>query len=175
VTSARGTEPISALTAGLAATIICWTFAVAYAPDSLEALGDYSPWLYGPAAIAVWAMFSTATYLLLRRNGRREIPSSPHENYQCAGLHVTAPSHGASVCASRAEKDRLAAVSAGLAFTMSTWVVTLSLAPERWMEALSAAPPWLYCLASAALWAGFSVATGAVFRALRGRDQWNFN
>lgn len=75
----------------------------------------------------------------------------------------------------RAEKDRLAAVTAGLAFTMSTWVVTLSLAPERWMDALSAAPPWLYCLASAALWAGFSVAIGVIFRASRRRNPLQFN
>jgi ABC-type transport system involved in cytochrome c biogenesis permease subunit len=175
VTSAKGTEHITALIAGLAATIICWICAVAFALNSLEALGDYSPWLYGPAAMAVWAMFSTVTYLLIRRNSRQKIPSSLHEHYQCAGLHVTAPYHGASICASRAEKDRLAAVTAGLAFTMSTWVVTLSLAPERWMEALSAAPPWLYCLASAALWAGFSVASGAVIRASSRRNPLQFN
>jgi ABC-type transport system involved in cytochrome c biogenesis permease subunit len=175
VTSARGTEPITALTVGLAAIIICWTCAVAFALNSLEALGDYSPWLYGPAATAVWAVFSAVIYLLIRRNNRRKIPSSPHENYQCAGLHVTAPYHGASVCATRAEKDRLAAVTAGLAFTMSTWVVTLSLAPEGWMDALSVAPPWLYCLASAALWAGFSVTLGAIFRASSRRKNLRFN
>jgi hypothetical protein len=171
MTSAWDKEPISALTAGLAATIISWTFAVGYAPESLEALGDYSPWLYGPVATAAWAAFSAVAYLLIHQGNCRKVPSIPNEYYRCPDRQVAAPPRSLSVCASRDEKDRLAAVTAGLALTMSTWVAALSFAPERWMEALSAAPPWLYCLASVGLWASFSTASCSVFRALGRRER----
>jgi hypothetical protein len=170
VTLAGDRERISALTAGLAATIITWTFAAGYAPVTLESLGHYSPWFYGPVALGAWAAFTAIAYLLICRGVRRKSPAIPNENYRCATLRVAAPQKSISLCASRDEKDRLAAVTAGLALTMSTWVAALSFAPEKWMEALGAAPPWLYCLASAGLWASFSTASFSVFHALGKRD-----
>jgi ABC-type transport system involved in cytochrome c biogenesis permease subunit len=172
VTLTRDRERISALTAGLGAAIITWTFVAAYAPASLEAMGNYSPWLYGPAVVAQWAIFTAIASLILRRKSRGEAPSNSDETYRSASLHVTCALHGASVCANRAEKDRLAAVTAGFGLTITTWVAALSFMPGEWLDALSAAPPWLYCLASIVLWAGFTGTSHAVFRGFskRGTD-----
>ena len=148
-------ERISALTAGLAATITIWTFAAGYAPSTLERLGEYSPWLYGPVSTAAWAMFSAIAYLLIRRYADQ---SSRHsdETYRCRDLGVPAPVIGASVCANREEKNRLGAVTAGFALTITAWVGALSLMPPDWLDSLSAAPPWSYCVGSVGLWAALS-------------------
>jgi len=175
VTLAGDRERISALTAGLAATITAWTFAVGYAPAVLESLTGYSAWFYGPIALAVWAAFTTIAYLLIHRDARRGIPPSSDENYRCGELHIGAPAAGLSVCASRGEKDQLAAVTAGLAFTMTIWVAALSFAPNKWMEALSAEPPWFYFLVSVGLWVSLSFANYPVFRALNRRYPFEFN
>ncbi|MGA2409286.1 MAG: hypothetical protein ABSG46_02715 [Candidatus Binataceae bacterium] len=166
----RDRERISALTVGLAAAIIAWVFVGAFAPASLEAMGGYSPWLYGPAAMALWALFTAIAYLLLRRNAREWTPSNSDETYRSASLRVTCPLHAASVCASRAEKDRLAAVTAGFALTITAWVAALSFVPGDWIGALGAAPPSLYCLASIGLWAVLTGASHAVFRRMSKRE-----
>jgi bacterioferritin len=172
-TSARDRERISALAAGLAATVISWTFAAAFAPEKLEALGHYSPWLYGPAATAAWALFSAIAYLLLRRDRRREAPSNAGEGYRCRELGVEAPTIGCTVCANQAEKNRLGAVTAGFALTIGTWVAALSFMPEGWLDWLGEAPAWIYCILSIVLWAASSVSMYLIFRASDGRPHWN--
>ena len=140
-------ERISALTAGLAATIAIWTFAAGYAPATLEKLGECSPWLYGPCSTVAWAVFSAIAYLLIHRTGLQS--SAPHdETYRCRDLGVATPIISISVCASRAEKNHLAAVTAGFALTITTWVAALSVMPSAWLDSLSAAPPWAYCAGS---------------------------
>jgi hypothetical protein len=164
VTPARDRERISALTAGLAATIIFWTFAAGFAPDALDTLGEYSPWLYGPASTAIWAVFSAIAYLLIRRGEPKSSPH-PNETYRCHDLAVATPHIGTSVCANRKEKNHLAAVTAGFALTISAWVGALSVMPNDWIDSLSLAPPWLYCVGSVALWAGLSTLMYSVFSA----------
>src|SRR5580700_10986109 len=63
---------------------------------------------------------------------------------------------GPSVCANRDEKNHLAAVTAGFALTITAWVAGLSLMPADWLDPLSAAPAWSYCLGSVGLWAALS-------------------
>src|SRR5271169_3401158 len=94
-------QRISALTAGLAATITIWTFAAGYAPATLEKLGEYSPWLYGPVSTVAWAVFSAIAYLLIHRNGQRSSSRHSDETYRCHDLGVPTPAIGTSVCASR--------------------------------------------------------------------------
>jgi len=173
VSLARDKERVAALTGGLALTIITWTFAAGYAPASVDALGGYSPWLYGPVMTAIWGTFAATAYLLIHWKASRKIPPAWDEDYRCAALHAASPTLGLSVSVSRSEKDRLAGVTAGLALTMGTWVAVLSFAPDGWMEGLVTAPPWLCCLASAALWVSFSIASYSVFRALGRRTVQN--
>jgi hypothetical protein len=149
----------------LAATIIIWTFAAAYASPTLEALGELSPWLYGPASTLAWAAFSAIAYLVIHRSAQRSSPCQLNETYRCHELAVPAPVTGYSVCASRNEKNHLAAVTAGFALTIGAWVAALSLMPADWLDSLSGAPPWSYCAGSAGLWAGFSALMYSIFSA----------
>jgi hypothetical protein len=165
VIPARDRERISALTAGLAATIIIWTFAAGYAPATLEALGEYSPWLYGPVSTVAWAVFSAIAYLLIHRSGYLSSSHHLEETYRGHDLGVQSPVSGHSVCANRDEKNRLGAVTAGFALTITTWVAALSLMPSGWLDAVSAAPPWSYCLGSVGLWAALSTAMYSIFSA----------
>jgi hypothetical protein len=165
VTSARDRERISALTAGLAATIIIWLFAAGYAPETLETLGEYSPWLYGPVSTGAWAVFSIIAYLLIHREARRSTSPYSDEAYRSHDLHLPTPAVGPSVCANREEKNHLAAVTAGFALTITTWVAVLSLMPGDWLDSLSTAPAWSYCLGSVALWAALSTAMFSIFSA----------
>jgi hypothetical protein len=164
VTSARDRERTAALVAGLAATIISFMFAAAFAPEKLESLAHYSPWLYGPAATAAWALFSAIAYLLIRRDRRREAPGNADEAYRCSELTIATSAKGCSVCANQHEKNRLGAVTAGFALTISTWVAALSFMPEDWLDWLGEAPPWIYCIASVIVWAAFSEGMYLIFR-----------
>lgn len=165
MTPARDRERISALTAGLAATIIIWLLAAGYAPATLETLGECSPWLYGPVSTAAWAVFSAIAYQLIHRDGLRNPSAYSDEAYRSHDLHVPAPVLGPSLCATLEEKNHLAAVTAGFALTITTWVAALSLMPGSWLDSLSEAPAWSYCLGSVALWAALSTSMLAIFRA----------
>jgi hypothetical protein len=165
MTLPRDRERISALTAGLAATITIWTFAAGYAPATLEKLGEYSPWLYGPVSTAVWAMFSAIAYLLIHRSGQQSASHHLDQTYRCHELGVPAPLISTSVCASRDEKNRLGAVTAGFALTITAWVAALSLMPADWLDSLSAAPAWSYCVGSVGLWAALSTVMYSIFSA----------
>jgi hypothetical protein len=165
VTLGSDRERISALTAGLAATITLWTFAAGYAPATLETLGQYSPWLYGPGSTLAWALFSTIAYLLIHKSGPQSPPRISDETYRCRDLGVPTPALIISVCASRDEKNHLGAVTAGFALTITAWVVALSLMPAAWIDSLGAAPAWWYCLGTVGLWAALSTVMYSFFSA----------
>jgi hypothetical protein len=167
MTSARDRERFSALMAGLAAMAAAWTFIAAFAPQTLESLGGYSPWFYGPVSTAVWALFSGIAYLFLRGNCRSATSPDTIANYRCRELDNLLRSAGVSVCASREERRRLAGITAGLALTISLWVAALSFLPENWLDFLSAAPVWFYCLTSAGLW---GILSTVMYLALRAPD-----
>jgi hypothetical protein len=150
-------------------TVVTWIFAAGFAPEKLEALARYSPWLYGPASTGAWALFSAIAYLLIRRSRYQRARDSVDESYHCRELGGAAPTIGSSVCASQNEKDRLAAVTAGFALTISTWVAVLSFMPENWLDSLGEAPAWIYCIASVLLWATLSASTYLIFHASHGR------
>jgi len=167
--SARDRDRISALAAGLSVIVIGWTFAAAFAPEKLESL-SYSPWVYGPAATAAWGLFSAIAYQLISRGRRRRAPLESHEGYRRRDLLVVA-TEGYSLCASRAEKNRLAAVTAGFALTIAGWVAALSFMPNGWLDWLGQAPALLYCIVSIVLWAALTGVMYVVFRASRPKLQ----
>jgi hypothetical protein len=171
VTSARERDRISALATGMAAAIIGWTFAAAFAPEELESLSQYSPWFYGPVAVAVWALFSAIAYRLISRDQRQKALLEPHEGYRCRDFAPAAPVDCGSLCANLEEKTRLGAISAGFALTISLWVATLSFMPDGWLDWLGRAPAWLYCLVSVILWAALSEGMYLVFRTSRKRSR----
>jgi hypothetical protein len=164
VTSARECDRVSALAAGLAATIIGWTFAAAFTPGELESLSQYSPWLYGPVAVALWALLSAIAYLLISRDRRPRALLERHESYRCRDFAPAASPNCDSVCANLEEKIRLAAISGGLALTITAWVAALSFVPGGWLDLLSNAPLWTCCVVSIVLWATLSRAMYLVFR-----------
>ena len=174
VASARERARISALAAGVAATVICWTFTAAFAPGELESLSQYSAWLYGPVATTAWALFSALAYLFIfsdqRRRGSEETQDT-HEGYRCRDFAPAVSANCGSVCANPEEKARLAAISAGFALTISIWVATLSFMPEGWLDWLGEASPWSYCVASVVLCAALSEAMYPVFRGSRERSR----
>ncbi len=147
---------ISSLTVGLAATVGAWTFTAAFLPATVEKLTGYSPWVYGPVSTVVWALFSGVAYAILCRSHGQSAARDSLANYRCPEIAAAASAPGASVCASREEKRRLGAATAGFALTISTWVAALSFMPEDWLDTLTAAPVWFYCLVSVGLWATFS-------------------
>ena len=165
-TSARDRDRTSALAAGLAATIITWTFAAAFVPEKLDSLSQYSPWLYGPAATAVWALLSAIAYVFITRARRRRAPLPSNENYRCREFAGVTASDGCSLCANQQEKNRLGGVTAGFALTISVWVAALSLMPDRWLDWLGDAPAWSYCIASVVVWFTLSQVMYLIFRAL---------
>ena len=165
VTSARERDRTSALAIGLAATIVSWTFAVAFAPEKLDSLARYSPWLYGPAATAAWALCSGIAYLWISRDRRQRVPLNSRQAYRCRELPMVATASGCTVCANREEKNRLGAVTAGFALTISGWVAALSFMPDSWLDWLTKAPSGLYCIVSIVLWITLSAAMYLVFRA----------
>src|SRR5271170_3988687 len=112
VTSARDRARISSLTAGLAVTLGAWTFFEAFSPLTLEALGQYSPWLYGPVSTLAWAFFSGLAYALLRRNYGQDIAPDAVSTYRCRDLAIREAMPGLSICASLEEKRRLEAITA---------------------------------------------------------------
>ena len=116
-------------------------------------MGEYSPWLYGPVSTVVWAVFSAIAYLLIHRKGQQNSPRHLDETYCCPDLGLPVPVISPSLCANRDEKNRLEAVTAGFALTVTAWVVALSLMPADWLDSLSAAPAWPYCVGSVGLWA----------------------
>jgi hypothetical protein len=163
----RERDRSSALVAGLAATIAVWTFAAGFAPDQLDSLSRYSPWLYGPAATGAWALFSAIAYVLISREREPKASLDAKEGYQCRKQVMASKPNGCSVCATQEEKTRLAAVTAGFAVTITAWVAALSFMPYAWMDWLGQAPAWAYCIVSVALWWTLSATMYPLFRASR--------
>ena len=176
VTSRRDRERISALAAGLATTVIGWTFVVAFVQNKLESFSEYPLWLDGAVAIAVWALFSAIAYLLISRDPLQSSFLESHQNYRCPDLPRAVSANCGSVCANLEQKTRLAAMSAGLALTISLWLAALSFMPSAFLDWLGEAPAGICCIGSVILWVALSKGMYLVFRspraALRAQRDW---
>ena len=154
----------SALVAGLAATVASWTLAAAFASERLGSLSSYSPWFYGPVAIAAWVLFGVIAHLLLMHGRDRRTSLDLHEGYRCPELAMFLKSNGHSLWTNENEQTRLGAITAGFALTITAWVGVLSFMPEDWIDWLANSPPWICCAVSMVLWSTLSAAMFLAFR-----------
>jgi hypothetical protein len=165
-------ERVAALSAGLAIVVLVWMAAEAFASDWIESLGVLSIWLYGPITAAAWGLLSCISYLLIVRAEQRNPALCPeHEE-------ATREARGAATgdlrkipkCIEQVdalEKDKLAALMGGFAITIAGWLALLSFAPLAWLDSIVTITPWIYCLASMAVWFGSAELMYWIFRRAR--------
>ncbi|MGO9453644.1 MAG: hypothetical protein ACLQDV_21730 [Candidatus Binataceae bacterium] len=150
-------ERVAALSAGLAITVLVWLAAEAFTPDWIASLGEYSIWFYGPVSLAAWALASVISYALIIRAQRRNPALCPEHEEKTRATRMAATGDLSRVpeCEEEvdaAEKDKLAALMGGFAITIAVWLAALSFAPEGWLDAIQNVSPWVYSVASMALW-----------------------
>jgi len=155
---AKEKERVAALSAGLAIVVLVWIAAQAFAPDRIASLGTLSIWFYGPISAAAWALLSLISYALIVRAQRRNPALCPahEEATREARLATCADLAKIPKCVEEVnavEKDKLAALAAGFAVTITAWLAIFSFVPMEWLESAVSVSPWLYCLASVAVWA----------------------
>ncbi|MBV8134946.1 MAG: hypothetical protein JO121_04780 [Deltaproteobacteria bacterium] len=154
---AKEKERVAALSAGLAIVVLVWLAGGAFASEWFVSLGPLSIWFYGPIFAAAWGVLSLVSYTIIVRAQRRNPALCPeHEEAtrearlaRCAAL-AKVPKCVEQV--NVVEKDKLAALMAGFAITIALWLALFSFVPMNWLESISVSP-WLYSLASIAVWA----------------------
>ena len=152
-------ERVAALSAGLAIVVLVWLGAEAFASSWIESLGAVSIWLYGPITAAVWGLLSLGAYLLIMGAERRNPALCPEheEATREARGKATGELRKVPKCIEEVdalEKDKLAGLMGGFAVTIAAWLTVLSFAPVQWLDAIASITPWIYCLASMAVWFG---------------------
>jgi hypothetical protein len=152
-------ERVAALSAGLAIVVLFWMAAEAFASNWVESLGILSIWLYGPITAAAWGLLSISSYLLIVRAQRRNPALCPEHEEATREARGAATGDLTKVpkCIEEAdalEKDQLGGLMGGFAVTIAAWLAVLSFAPLKWLDSIASATPWIYCLASIALWFG---------------------
>ena len=154
---AKEKERVAALSVGFAIVVLVWVAAQAFASDWIASLGTLSIWFYGPVSAAAWGVLSVLSYALIVRAQRRNPALCPEheEATREARLAACADLTKVPKCVEElnaVEKDKLAALTAGFAITITSWLAIFSFVPMEWLESISISP-WLYCLASIAMWA----------------------
>jgi hypothetical protein len=155
---AREKERVAALSVGLALLALLWIAAQAFASAWIASLGTLSIWFYGPISAAAWGLLSLVSYTLIVRAQRRNPALCPeHEEATREARRATrADLQKIPKCVEQVdpvEKDKLAALMAGFAITIASWLALISFVPMEWLESIGIAP-WLYCLGSIAVWVG---------------------
>jgi hypothetical protein len=155
---AKEKERVAALSAGLAIVVLIWIAAQAFASDRIASLGTLSIWFYGPISVAAWALLSLISYALIVRAQRRNPALCPEHEEATRDARLAACANLAKIpkCVEEVnvvEKDKLAALGAGFAITITAWLAIFSFVPVEWLDSTISISPWLYCLASVAVWA----------------------
>jgi hypothetical protein len=150
-------ERVAALSVGLAIAVLVWISAQAFASGWIASLGTLSIWFYGPISAAAWAVLSLISYTLIVRAQRRNPALCPEHEEATREARLAACADLAKIpkCAEQVdavEKDKLAALTAGFAITIASWLAIFSFAPTQWLDSVLSISPWLYCLASIAVW-----------------------
>ena len=150
-------ERVAALSVGLAIVALVWIAAQAFASGWIASLGTLSIWFYGPISAAAWGLLSLVSYTLIVRAQRRNPALCPEheEATREARLATCADLAKVPKCVEEVnavEKDKLAALMAGFAVTIAVWLALFSFVPMEWLESIGISP-WLYSLASIAVWA----------------------
>jgi hypothetical protein len=156
---AREKERVAALSIGLAMVVLVWIAAQAFASDWIASLGSLSVWFYGPISVVAWGVISLISYMLIVRAQRRNPALCPEheEATREARLAACADLTKIPKCVEEenaVEKDKLAALTAGFAITITSWLAVLSFLPTDRLVSANSISPWLYCLASIAVWVG---------------------
>ena len=154
---AKEKERVAALSVGLAIVVLVWIAAQAFASDWIASLGTLSIWLYGPISAAAWGLVSLISYTLIVRAQRRNPALCPEHEEATREARLATCAELAKIpkCVEQVnaiEKDKLAALTAGFAITIASWLALFSFVPMEWLESVGISP-WLYCLASIAVWA----------------------
>jgi hypothetical protein len=150
-------ERVAALSAGLAIVVLAWMAMEAFASDWTESLGVLSIWLYGPISAAAWGLLSLISYALIIRAQRRNPALCPEheEATREARLAATGELTKVPKCIEEVdalEKDKLAGLMGGFAITIAAWLAILSFVPPASLDGIVGISPWIYCLASIAVW-----------------------
>ena len=155
---AKDKERVAALSVGLAIVVLVWVAAQAFASDRIAALGTLSIWFYGPISAVAWGLLSLISYTLIVRAQRRNPALCPEHEEATREARLAACADLAKIpkCVEEVnavEKDKLAALMAGFAITIALWLAIFSFVPSQWLDFVISISPWLYCLASIAVWA----------------------
>jgi hypothetical protein len=155
---AKEKERVAALSVGFAIVVLVWIAAQAFASEWIASLGTLSIWFYGPVSAAAWGVLSLISYRLIVRAQRRNPALCPEheEATREARLAACADLTKIPKCVEElnaVEKDKLAALMAGFAITITSWLAIFSFVPMEWLGSAINISPWLYCLASIAVWA----------------------
>ena len=155
---AKDKERVAALSVGLAIVVLVWVAAQAFASDRIAALGTLSIWFYGPISAVAWGLLSLISYTLIVRAQRRNPALCPEHEEATREARLAACADLAKIpkCVEEVnavEKDKLAALMAGFAITITLWLAIFSFVPAQWLDSVISISPWLYCLASIAVWA----------------------
>ena len=155
---AKDKERVAALSVGLAIVVLVWVAAQAFASDRIAALGTLSIWFYGPISAVARGLLSLISYTLIVRAQRRNPALCPEHEEATREARLAACADLAKIpkCVEEVnavEKDKLAALMAGFAITITLWLAIFSFVPTQWLDFVISISPWLYCLASIAVWA----------------------
>src|SRR5882672_4584282 len=148
-------ERIAALSAGLAVMVLVWIATEAFEFEWTES--PVSIWFYGPISVAAWGLLSLIAYGLIIRAQRRNPALCPEheETIRETRLAKTGDLSKVPKCIEEVdaiEKDKLAALMGGFAITIAGWLALFSFAPSDWLDSVVSVSPWIYSLASMALW-----------------------
>ncbi len=165
-------DVMSALTAGFALVLGLWLFGEAFTAEWLNTIAGLSPWLIGVVTLAIWGAVSVITYLLIRPAQRqcRAIYSARHPqafSYPADSSSPEIEAGNSALCDAivRAEREKVAALTAGFSIMIAIWITALSFMPQAWLDSIGRMPPGFYCAATIALWAVASPVMYLVFRA----------
>ena len=151
-------ERVAALSVGFAIVVLVWIAVQAFASEWIASLGSLSVWFYGPISAAAWGLLSLISYTVIVRAQRRNPALCPEHEEATREARLAACADLAKIpkCVEEVnavEKDKLAALMAGFAITIASWLAIFSFVPVGWLESAISISPWLYCLASIAVWA----------------------
>jgi hypothetical protein len=170
-TDEKDKDVMSALTVGFALVLGLWLFGEAFIAEWLNAIAGLSPWIIGLITLGIWGAVSLITYILIRPAQREcracSVPRAEPSSYQMITNQRESEGQmkGLYDVVLRAERDKIAALTAGLAIMIAIWITALSFMPQSWLDLISRLPSAFYCAATIGLWAITSPLMYLVFRA----------
>lgn len=161
----------SALTVGFALVLGLWLFGEAFTAEWLNAIAGLSPWLIGLITLGIWGAGSLVTFILIRPAQREYRALCSVRRAQLSSYQVDTnpresegPNEDLCDAVIQAERDKVAALTAGLGIMIAIWITALSFMPQAWLDFIGRMPPGFYCAATILMWAVTSTLMYLVFR-----------